>query len=248
MNILFINSNKHLPSAALFAVWIFMAGCGRGGDSGGNTEAADLPVDTSAQRSGSPAPQAQASRRYGIRACVINSIIVTANPESRTEIVHYIDNFGNLEARATTLLVAGSRKPARGKTILREGTLYTLNVAEKTFTKMSADDPRNTEIDFSRIGQGVMRDVKAVETGRDTVLGLPCVEYAVTAPMRGLSGKFLVWNRIPLEAEYSVGDYRIRLTTESVKENATPPRGAFDIPLDYVLQTPSAPSVPGRPF
>ncbi|MDH7514566.1 MAG: DUF4412 domain-containing protein [Bacteroidota bacterium] len=229
------------PRFVFVACFLLVLSCGksdRGRNDTASGESTPPPGGQTAPLPAVPPP------RYHLRTAVLETVVETRNPSSRTTVKIIIADSGRLELRDTRTTLGGQRETLEGKTLIRDGMLYTLNVKNKSFTRMSLEDPRNMDFDFSRILSGKMPDLTVKEIGRQTVAGFPCTIYRMTSEKTGLQGKFWVWNNLQIKADYTVGNYAVRTRTLSVRTETDVKMDVFNIPEDYRLETMSQPPPP----
>ncbi len=140
------------------------------------------------------------------------------------------DDYGNKESTDIVMEMMGTK--IHSVTITKDGFIYTLDMVNKTGTKVSGNSPN---IDFENMSEEMAKDMNIKKLGTELFLGKTCEKMSIDYTKMGLKGTYLVYKGIALKVDAEIGSTKMKLEAEKFEENPQIPEVKFEIPSDIVL-------------
>jgi hypothetical protein len=173
---------------------------------------------------------------------MVKSAIITYDTEAmgmNVPTVLYIDDYGNRECTEVTMEMEmmGQKVKSHNRTINKDGYTYSIDLINKTGTKvkMLAASSNAAGIDFSKMSEEMMKEMKISKGGNETVCGKECSVFSMDNPDMKMKGTFAVWNNIPLKSNIDMGGMGAIMNATKVEEGASIPADVFEIPADIKI-------------
>jgi hypothetical protein len=195
-------------------------------------------ADSTKTAEGSASADASVKKgKYPVKSGIVTYDTETMGMKMPTTL--YFDDYGNKECTEVNaeLEMMGQKVKTHNVTITRDGYTYTLDMEQKTGTKMKVPtggaDPKN--MDFSSLSEEMMKQMHMAKGANENVLGKECSVFTMDNPDMKMKGTFAVWNNIPLKSNIDMGGMAIIMNASKVEENASVPADKFEIPKDIKL-------------
>ncbi|MBN1907141.1 MAG: hypothetical protein JW927_18825 [Deltaproteobacteria bacterium] len=143
------------------------------------------------------------------------------------------DDYGKKEVTDMVMEMMGTK--LHNVTITRDGYTYTLDMANKTGTKVPVNSRNNTNIDFSNLSREMEKEMNLKKEGTETFLGRVCDRISIDYTKMQLKGSFLVYKGVALKIDTDMGAMKMKLTAEEFEENPQIPAEKFEIPADIII-------------
>jgi len=211
----------------LFALLLCIA-CGQDSVSNAETVVDGNPV---AEQEGHLAKN---NYRYGIKSGIVTyKMVVMGMP---TEIVTYFDQYGDVEATISKVVakVMGMSVETESKTITKDGYVYSIDMEEKTGTKVKlSDDFDYRSFDLRKLdGEMKQQFENALAHAKtETFLGKTCKVIEMKDGNVGTDSKIWLWKNIPLRYSINSAQGKIEMQASSVEEKAVDSH-FFEVPSD----------------
>ncbi len=174
-------------------------------------------------------------RKYVLKSAIIK--LKSSKPilGSDVESTIYFDDYGDKYCNITdtklkyknTTIVTGSIS------ITKNDYTYTYNPEKKTGTKSRNKGNFNPmHIDFSKMDAQSLESNGIRKVGQSVYLGRDCDVYEMENPSLEMTGRYEVWNKIPLKYFTKIGSSQIEMYVTEIDENALVPESIFDLPKD----------------
>lgn len=176
--------------------------------------------------------------KYQIKSGIITYVSETMGMKQDVSI--YFDDYGSKECTETSsemdMGIAGKVK-IHNVSLSKDGYMYSLDLTNKTGTKMKANPAaqKNKDIDFSGMTDEVMKQMHIAKLGTETFLGKTCEKYSIDDPTFKMKGTYTVWNGIPLKSEIDMSGIGVKLIAKKLEENAVIPAEKFEVPKDVKI-------------
>ena len=221
---------KKLFVFAIAIVMLALASCSGGGKKSDSTTDSTKIKDSIAKA-------ATAKGMYKLK-----SGIVTMESETmgmKQTIVMYFDDYGNKKSNETKGEIdmgALGKTEIDNLTFSKDGYSYNIDLVKKTGTKRKkADFGKKKDIDFSKLSDDMMKQMKITKQGTEEVLGKTCDKYAMDDPAMRMKSTYCVWNGIPLKSVMDMGGIKATVTATKVEENVSVPADKFDVPSGITI-------------
>jgi len=176
--------------------------------------------------------------KYKMKSGIITMISETMG--MKQTITMYFDDYGNKQSTETK---GELDMGALGKTEMhnlnfrKDDYSYNIDLVKKTGTKMKTlTSGKQKDIDFSKLSDDMMKQMKITKQGTEEVLGKTCDKYLLNDPDLKMKSSYCVWNGIPLKSEVDMGGIKATVTATKIEENASIPNEKFEIPKDIKIK------------
>ena len=195
----------------------------------------------------------QTDRKYELKSVIIKLNSTKQILGSDIETTIYIDDYGDKYCNITDtkLKYKNTVIVTRSVSITKNDFTYTYNPEKLTGTKSKNQGNFNPmHIDFAKMDPQSMEMNGISKQGQTECLGKLCDVFVLENPTLDMSGRYEVWNKIPLKLFTRIGDSQMEMAATDLNENAEIPENIFDLPqniefMDVVnpLASPSAPAL-----
>jgi hypothetical protein len=172
----------------------------------------------------------------------MKSGIITMMSETmgmKQTITMYFDDYGSkhcTETKGEIDMGALGKTEMHNLNFAKDGYTYSIDLTKKTGTKMkSITTGKQKDIDFSKLTDDMMKQMKITKQGTEEVLGKTCDKYFLNDPDLKMKSSYCVWNGIPLKSEIDMGGIKATVTATKIEENASIPAEKFEIPKDIKI-------------
>lgn len=145
----------------------------------------------------------------------------------------YFDDYGTKEAQEVSMEMMGVKM--HQVTISKDGFIYTLDMEQKTGTKVAAPTGLAQNIDFQNLSEEMAKDMELKKLGTEEFLGKTCDKMSIDYKKMSMKGTFLVYKGVALKSETDMGSMKMNLVAEKFEENPSIPSEKFDIPADIKI-------------
>jgi len=150
----------------------------------------------------------------------------------------YFDDYGHKRytETVTSIKVGEQRVTTTQITLDVDGMSYKYDPEKKTgFQSKSSTGFNPTQIDFTRLDKMTMEDFGIKTEGKETVAGKECVIYSINYPAMNFTGRYAVWNNLPLHEEFKTADFGYEYIATKLVENANIEPSRFLVPSDITF-------------
>ncbi len=221
---------KKLLVFAIAIMMLALASCSGGGKKSDSTTDSTKIKDSIAKA-------ASSKGRYKLKSGIVTMVSETMG--MKQTITMYFDDYGNKTSNETKGEIDMG---AMGKTQIdnlnftKDGYLYNINLVKKTGTKRKkADFGKQKDIDFSKLSDDMMKQMKITKQGTEVVLGKTCDKFAMDDPAMKMKSTYCVWNGIPLKTDMDMGGIKASVTATNVEENVSIPADKFEVPSGITI-------------
>jgi hypothetical protein len=141
------------------------------------------------------------------------------------------DDYGNLDIQEVEMETMGVKMHTL--TLSRDGYIYTIDMVEKTGTKMKGVN--NANIDFQNLSEQMVKDMNLKKLGTEEFLGRTCEKMSIDYAKMNMTGTFLVYKGVALMADTDMGSMKMKLIGEKFIENPDIPAKKFEVPADIIF-------------
>jgi len=156
----------------------------------------------------------------------------------KSEVKTYFNNYGANEAHVTKTKMSfyGQDIDIESRTLIKDGYVYTLNMKEKTGTKVkiSEEEMSLQHFDFKKMTAEMKTAINFKSEGSETFLGKACQIYSYSD--KESKGKFWLWKNIAVKWQVEGKEGTMTFAASSIVETTIMPSGIFDIPKDIEIQ------------
>lgn len=145
----------------------------------------------------------------------------------------YFDDYGAKEAQEVSMEMMGVKM--HQVTISKDGFIYTLDMEQKTGTKVAAPTGLAQNIDFQNLSEEMAKDMELKKLGTEEFLGKTCDKMSIDYKKMSMKGTFLVYKGVALKSETDMGSMKMNLLAEKFDENPSIPSEKFEIPDDIKI-------------
>jgi hypothetical protein len=151
----------------------------------------------------------------------------------------YFDDFGAKECTETKseMKMMGTTITTHRLNIFKDGYQYDLNLKEKTGQKVKMAQMMNAAgIDFSKISDDMMKQMKLKKIGSENYLGKNCDKFSIDNPDMKMKGEYLIYKGILMKMDAVAMGIPTSTKVIKIDENAAIPPSQFDVPQDIKLE------------
>ncbi len=174
-------------------------------------------------------------RKYDLKSVIIELKSTKQVLGSDIETTIYIDDYGDKYCNITDtkLKYKNTTIVTRSVSITKNDFTYTYNPEKKIGTKSkNKGNFSPMHIDFARMDPQSMETNGISKEGESECLGRICEVYVLENAALEMSGRYEVWNKIPLKLFTRIGESQMEMAATDLKENPEIPEVFFDIPKD----------------
>jgi len=151
----------------------------------------------------------------------------------------FFDDYGRKE-RTETLSrfeMMGNETETRGLTIKRDGYIYTIDLNEKTATRMNPKTSFNQgDFDFSAMSEELIKKYNFKKLGTEKYLDKDCEVMSFEMPAMNMKGKVWLWEGITLKSEVDMGKMHTLIAVNKIETDIPVDPGKFEIPGDIQIK------------
>ncbi len=185
------------------------------------------------KKSVSTPPKETTPRKYTIKSGIVTMKADITGMKSTS--ILYFDDYGRKEMTETFGDFNGLK--IHEKVIIAGDYVYHLDMEKKTGTKKKLNGSAAPgAIDFSTISEKMMQDMGLSKEGNDSVLNRQCQIWVMDFKKMKMSGKYWVWNNIPLKSIADIEGIKVEIEAVSIEENPKLPASTFDTPLGMEIE------------
>jgi len=167
-------------------------------------------------------------KKYTIKSGIVTMQADLTGMKSTS--VLYFDDYGRKEMTETFGNIGGAK--IHEKVMIIGDYVYNLDLENNTGTKKKLNGaPAPGTIDFSSISEKMMTDMGISKDGTDSVLDRKCQVWLMDFKKMKISGKYWVWNNIPLKSIAEVEGIKVAIEAVRIEENPKLPASTFEPPL-----------------
>lgn len=174
-------------------------------------------------------------RKYVLKSAIIKLKSARQVLGSDIETTIYIDDYGDKYCNITDtkLKYKNTTIVTSSVSITKNDFTYIYNPEKKTGTKSRNKGNFNPmHIDFAKMDAQSLVSNGISKTGESECLGRICEVYVMDNPALEMSGRYEVWNKIPLKYFTKIGTSQIEMYAVELQENPILPVNIFDLPKD----------------
>lgn len=143
------------------------------------------------------------------------------------------DDYGNKEVQEMEMEVMGT--PIHTLTLAKDGYIYTIDLVNRTATKVPGMSVNSSSIDFENLSDEMVQKMNLKKIGTEEMLGKKCDKMSIDYTDMQMTGTFLVYKGVALKMETEVSTMAINLVAESFEENPDIDASKFEIPSDITI-------------
>ncbi|MGD0712082.1 MAG: hypothetical protein ABR968_12995 [Bacteroidales bacterium] len=224
----------------IYAIVIMMSAlvsCSGGGKKSGSSTDSTKIKDSIAK--------AASNGMYKLKSGIVT--MVTETMGMKQTITMYFDDYGNKRSNETSGEIdmgALGKTEMHNLSFTKDGYMYNIDLVKKTGTKVKAPTSGNhKDIDFSKLSDDMMKQMKITKQGTEVVLGKTCDKYFMDDPTLKMKSTYCVWNGIPLKSEVDMGGMKATVTATKIQENVSVPADRFEIPKGITVREITTPKM-----
>ena len=185
--------------------------------------------------------QKEIPKRYELRSGEL--LLFSEMDGMRTRITVAFDNHGAREVTESVgyrMVEQDLNLKVHSKSIVMNGVLTTLDLQERTGTKLSLGQYADAGgINFATISDSMKKEIGLVKTNAtDTVLGYACDIWTITHPTIPFSGTYSVWGNLVMRSETLTNGVKMRTYAVKIEANKPLDESMLIIPEDIVFKKP----------
>ncbi|MBS1538348.1 MAG: hypothetical protein JST20_11450 [Bacteroidetes bacterium] len=171
-------------------------------------------------------------KKYTIKSGIVTMQADMTGMKSTS--VLYFDDYGRKEMTETFGDFGGVK--LHEKVMIVGDYVYNLDLEKNTGTKKKLNGaPAPGTIDFSTISEKMMIDMGISKAGTDSVLEKECQVWIMDFKKMKISGKYWVWNNIPLKSIADVEGIKVEIEAVRIDENPKLPASTFEPPASMEI-------------
>ena len=172
-------------------------------------------------------------KRYGIESAIVkkNTVIKAQGMEQTMSAVQYFADFGRKESVELTMNMQGQSFTVI--TMMKDGYVYSANMAVKQGTKINMADMDNIQaVNFLNLTDDVKKKYQIQANGMQQVAGKNCNRYEMSFTTQGqnVKGTVWVWQGIPLKSTINAGGNQVEEEATEIQEGAVIANEKFELP------------------
>ncbi|MBI3260224.1 MAG: hypothetical protein HYZ54_12245 [Ignavibacteriae bacterium] len=173
------------------------------------------------------------SHKYTIKSGIVTMQADMTGMKSTS--ILYFDDYGRKEMTETFGNFGDTK--IHEKVIIVHDSVYNIDLVKKTGTKKKLNGASAPgTIDFSTISEKMMQEMGISKSGTDSVLQKQCQVWLMDFKRMKMSGKYWVWNNIPLKSIAEIEGIKVDIQAAKIEENPKLPASTFDIPPGMALE------------
>ena len=222
----------------LVAAMLYLVSCS--GNSDTSSDNAEEPESDNNEQ----VAEESSGKRYEVESGIVVYEMTMMGIQSEAKV--YFTDYGEKEVTVSkaTVEMMGQKIETETRSFITDGYSYTLDVKDKTGTKMKVDEDINLQhFDIKKLVAAQKEGLKLTEEGTETFLGKECKVYTIED--ENAKARYLTWKNIALKWEVEDVNGNMVFAAKSIEETDDIPAGLFDIPADYTIQEVSMDNMPG---
>lgn len=177
----------------------------------------------------------ETDRKYNLKSAIIKLKSSKQILGSDIETTIYLDDYGDKYCNKTDtkLKYKNTTIVTSSVSITKNDFTYTYDPEKKSGTKSKNKGNFNPmHVDFSKMDKQSLETNGISKEGETKCLGRLCEVYVMENPALEMSGRYEVWNKIPLKFSTKIGNSQMEMYAVEVQENPIIPEDIFDLPKD----------------
>ena len=161
----------------------------------------------------------------------------------KTRMKYYFDDYGARECTEMTVEMDmnGQKKTTNTRMFEKDGYYYVLNMDSKTGSKTKDDGKTQQALISMDIDELIERseadpNVTITEEGTEDILGKECRIINVKDNQSNMSGKYWIYDNIPLKMVMEQPQGEIQVLAVEFEEDAEIPAELFEVPVDFEIK------------
>ena len=172
-------------------------------------------------------------KRYGIESAIVTkkTVMKAQGMEQTMSSVQYFADFGRKESVELTMNMQGQSFTVI--TMMKDGYVYSANMAVKQGTKINMADMDNIQaVNFLNLTDDVKKKYQIQANGMQQVAGKNCNRYELSFTTQGqnVKGTVWVWQGIPLKSTINAGGNQVEEEATEIQEGAVIANEKFELP------------------
>jgi len=172
-------------------------------------------------------------KRYGIESAIVKkkTVMKAQGMEQTMSSVQYFADFGRKESVELTMNMQGQSFTVI--TMMKDGYVYSANMAVKQGTKINMADMDNIQaVNFLNLTDDVKKKYQIQANGMQQVAGKNCNRYELSFTTQGqnVKGTVWVWQGIPLKSTINAGGNQVEEEATEIQEGAVIANEKFELP------------------
>lgn len=175
----------------------------------------------------------ESDRKYVLKSVIIKLKSSKQILGSDIETTIYIDDYGDkyCNKTETKLKYKNTIISTSSVSITKNDFTFIYNPEKKTGTKSKNKGNFNPmHIDFAQMDRQSLESNGITKEGEVELLGRMCEVYVMENIALEMSGRYEVWNKIPLKFHTKIGDSEMEMYAFEVQENPEIPEAVFEQP------------------
>jgi hypothetical protein len=217
-----------------FAAAIAFTSCSGDGEKG--TNGAD---STKTDNSASADAPASKKGKYAIKSGIITYDTEAMGMKMPTTL--YFDDYGNKECQEVKMEMEmmGTKVTTHNLTITMDGYIYSLDLTNKTGTKMKMINPAQASMtagmDFSDLSEQYLKSMNMSKESSQTICGKNCDVFKIDNEKMSMKGTIAIYNSIPMKMNMEAMGIPMNMIATKFEENTEIPTDKFTVPADITL-------------
>ncbi len=177
----------------------------------------------------------ETDRKYTLKSAIIKLKSSKQILGSDIETTIYLDDYGDKYCNKTDtkLKYKNTTIVTSSVSITKNDFTYTYNPEKKSGAKSKNKGNFNPmHVDFGKMDKQSLETNGITKEGETECLGRICEVYVMENPALEMSGRYEVWNKIPLKFSTKIGNSQMEMYAVEVQENPIIPENIFDLPDD----------------
>ena len=177
----------------------------------------------------------ETDRKYTLKSAIIKLKSSKQILGSDIETTIYLDDYGDKYCNKTDtkLKYKNTTIVTSSVSITKNDFTYTYNPEKKSGAKSKNKGNFNPmHVDFGKMDKQSLETNGITKEGETECLGRICEVYVMENPALEMSGRYEVWNKIPLKFSTKIGNSQMEMYAVEVQENPIIPEDIFDLPND----------------
>jgi len=172
-------------------------------------------------------------KRYGIESAIVKkkTVMKAQGMEQTMSSVQYFADFGRKESVELTMNMQGQSFTVI--TMIKDGYMYSANMAVKQGTKINMADMDNIQsVNFLNLTDEVKKKYQIQANGMQQVAGKNCNRYEMSFTTQGqnVKGTVWVWQGLPLKSTINVAGNQVEEEATEIQEGAAIANDKFELP------------------
>jgi len=172
-------------------------------------------------------------KRYGIESAIVKkkTVMKAQGMEQTMSSVQYFADFGRKESVELTMNMQGQSFTVI--TMIKDGYIYSANMAVKQGTKINMADMDNIQaVNFLNLTDDIKKKYQIQANGMQQVAGKNCNRYEMSFTTQGqnVKGTVWVWQGLTLKSVINVAGNQVEEEATEIQEGADIANEKFELP------------------